>query len=138
MSSTKIDSNAKRSLDVSGIKGAIKQGLTRAQHSAMDLRKVVLEGAATSNNGQGTIQAWQQQNDTCYDLKEHVKASDGVGCLNDVVGLEIGDGKVDFVEPQHDWSQQQSNSDGIQIVVQEHVDYQWDTEQAPASRRGKF
>ena len=123
---------------MSGIKGAIKQGLTRAQHSAMDLRKVVLEGATTSNNGQGSIQAWQQQKDKSYDVKEHVNTSDDVGCLDDVVGLEVGDGKVDFVESQHDWSQQQSNSDGIQIVVQEHVDYQWDTEQVSASRRGKF
>ena len=123
---------------MSGIKGAIKQGLTRAQHSAMDLRKVVLEGATTSNNGQGSIQAWQQQKDKSYDVQEHANTSDDVGCLDDVVGLEVGDGKVDFVESQHDWSQQQSNSDGIQIVVQEHVDYQWDTEQVSASRRGKF
>ena len=123
---------------MSGIKGAIKQGLTRAQHSAMDLRKVVLEGAATSNNGQGSIQAWEQQEDKSYDFKEHVNTSDDVGFLNDVVGLEIDDGKVNFVEPQHDWSQQQSNSDGIQIVVQEHVDYQWDTGQVSSSRRGKF
>ena len=123
---------------MSGIKGAIKQGLTRAQHSAMDLRKVVLEGAATSNNGQGSIQGWEQQEDKNYDLKEHVNTSDDVGFLNDVVGLEIDDGKVNFVEPQHDWSQQQSNSDGIQIVVQEHVDYQWDTGQVSSSRRGKF
>ena len=123
---------------MSGIKGAIKQGLTRAQHSAMDLRKVVLEGAATSNNGQGSIQAWEQQEDKSYDLKEHVNTPDDVGFLNDVVGLEIDDGKVNFVEPQHDWSQLQSNSDGIQIVVQEHVDYQWDTGQVSSSRRGKF
>ena len=123
---------------MSGIKGAIKQGLTRAQHSAMDLRKVVFEGAAASNNGQGSIQAWQQQKDKSYTLREDVNTSDDVGCLDDVVGLEVGDGKVDFVESQHDWSQQQSNSDGIQIVVQEHVDYQWDGEQVSASRRGKF
>ena len=124
---------------MSGIKGAIKQGLTRAQNSAMDLRKVVLEGATTSNNGQGGIQAWQQENDKSYDLKEHVNERSGdVGCLNDVVGLEIGDGKADFVEPQHGWNQQQSNGDGIQIVVQEHVDYQWESEQVSASRRGKF
>ena len=139
MSSTKNDSNAKLSLGVSGIKGAIKQGLTRAQHSAMDLRKVVFEGAAASNNGQGSIQAWQQQKDKNYDWKEHVNTSDDVGCLNDSVGLEIGDeATVHYVEPQQNWSQKQSDGDGIQIVVQEHVDYQWDTEQASASRRGKF
>ena len=82
--------------------------------------------------------ALQQQKDKSYDVKEHVNTSDDVGCLDDVIGLEIGDGKVDFVESQHDWSQQQSNSDGIQIVVQEHVDYQWDTGQVSSSRRGKF
>ena len=111
-------------LDILGLRGAIAQGLTRAQHSAMDLRKSVVDAAHEAGSRRKSFQPWQQNRNT-EDQALEGAASDDIGCLSDFV--EAGIVVDSEVYSSQDWPQQQSG-DGIQIVVQEHVDPSWDVQ----------
>ena len=117
-------------LQVSGIRGVISQGLTRAQHSAMDLRKSVLE-APTEQGRRGSFQTWFQK-DERVEPTIYVNPSDDVGCMNDFVGIEAGE-ETGHPYHGHEFKQNISN-EGIQIVVQEHIDPRWETENRRASQ----
>ena len=108
-------------MNVSGIRGLISQGLTRAQHSAMDLRNSVMETKAPGENSRrGSFQASLQKKDSRPQI--YVNQSDDVGCMSDFVGIEGGE---ETSYPGHEY-QQASANEGIQIVVQEHIDTRWD------------
>ena len=119
-------------LKVSSIRGVLSQGLTRAQHSAMDLRKSVMETGASNEQGRrGSFQAWLQK-DERVEPTIYVNPSDDVGCMNDFVGIEAGE-ETGPPYPGHEFKQKLSN-EGIQIVVQEHIDPRWETENRRASQ----
>ena len=112
------------SLNVSGIKGALTQGLTRAQHSAMDVRKSFVGVAIGDSSRRGSYHTWRG-NEQREETQICADPSDDVGCLSDFVGTESGeDNNILFGGPM-DWNKKQSN-EGIQIVVQEHIDNRWD------------
>ena len=111
-------------INVSGIRGAIAQGLARAQHSAMDVRKSVVDAAYGEGSRRASFQPWHEKNNA-EEPKIDVNPSDDIGCLSDFAGTaaEVDNG----VYSAQDWHQQQSG-DSIQIVVQEHVDHRWDVQ----------
>ena len=111
-------------LNVSGIRGAITQGLTRAQHSAMDVRKSFVGVAIGDGSRRGSVQAWRETHQR-ENPKTFENVSDDVGCLSDFAGTEAGEDPNILILGTQDWNQQQAN-EGIQIVVQEHVDNRWD------------
>ena len=107
-------------LNVSGIRGLLSQGLSRAQHSAMDLRKSVMEtGGSREQSRRGSFQT-SLRKDEMVEPKIYVNTPDDVGCMNDFVGMEDRDESYSSY-PHNEFKQNQTN-EGIQIVVQEHID----------------
>ena len=113
-------------LNVSGIKGALAQGLTRAQHSAMDVRKSLVGVAIGDNSRRGSWREKEQRGAN----QIFATPSDDVGCLSDFVGTEEGDENNLLFGGPPGWNQPPSN-EGIQIVVQEHIENTWDATRLP-------
>ena len=112
------------SLNVSGIRGALTQGLTRAQHSAMDVRKSIVGVAIGDNSRRGSFQNWREK-EPREETQIIANHSDDVGCISDFAGTESGEeNNIQFGGPP-DWNKRQAN-EGVQIVVQEHIDNRWD------------
>ena len=116
---------------LSGIRGLLSQGLTRAQHSAMDLRKSVMETGSREQSRRGSFQTSMRKDDR-VEPKIYVNSSEDIGCMNDFVGIQGGE-ETSSSYPNPEYQQIQSN-EGIQIVVQEHVDSGWDLEGRRASQ----
>ena len=82
--------------------------------------------AAIGDNGRnGSFAAWGELNKT-EESQLYINPSDDVGCLSDFTGLEGGEETLAY--DSQDWNQQYQSTEGIQIVVQEHIDNQWDAE----------
>ena len=116
---------------LSGIRGLLSQGLTRAQHSAMDLRKSVMETGSREQSRRGSFQT-SLRKDERVEPKIYVNSSEDIGCINDFVGMQGGE-DTSSSYPNAEYQQTQSN-EGIQIVVQEHVDTGWDLENRRTSQ----
>ena len=116
-------------LNASGIKGALAQGLIRAQHSAMDVRKSLVGAAIGDSSRRGSFHTWREKEQRGA-TQIFASPSDDVGCLSDFVGTEEGDENNILFGGPPGWNKQHSN-EGIQIVVQEHIENTWDATRLP-------